>query len=83
MTQIGVIGGGAWGTALAQVAAQNGPVLLWAFETEVADAINEVHENSASCPASAFARDPRDRAYRRSGGVRFRCWSSRPPSICA
>ena len=30
--RIGVIGGGAWGTALAQVAARGGaePVLLWA-----------------------------------------------------
>jgi glycerol-3-phosphate dehydrogenase (NAD(P)+) len=50
MTHIGVIGAGAWGTALAQVAAQNGPVTLWAFEPEVADAINEVHENSAYLP---------------------------------
>jgi glycerol-3-phosphate dehydrogenase (NAD(P)+) len=50
MTQIGVIGAGAWGTALAQVAAQNGPVMLWAFEPEVADAINEVRENSAYLP---------------------------------
>ncbi|PZU08574.1 NAD(P)H-dependent glycerol-3-phosphate dehydrogenase [Sphingomonas sp.] len=47
MKHIGVIGAGAWGTALAQVAAQNGPVTLWAFEPEVAAAINEVRENSA------------------------------------
>ncbi|MDO6413141.1 NAD(P)H-dependent glycerol-3-phosphate dehydrogenase [Sphingomonas sp. BIUV-7] len=47
MNHIGVIGAGAWGTALAQVAAQNGPVTLWAFEPEVAQAINELHENSA------------------------------------
>lgn len=50
MKHIGVIGAGAWGTALAQVAAQNGPVTLWAFEPEVADAINEVRENSAFLP---------------------------------
>lgn len=43
----GIIGGGAWGTALAQVLA-DGPdgVLLWAREPEVADAINSGHENS-------------------------------------
>ena len=44
--KIGVIGGGAWGTALAQVAAHGGQdVLLWARETEVVDAINSIHTN--------------------------------------
>ena len=45
--KVGVIGGGAWGTALAQVAAQGGePVALWAREPEVVAAINATHENS-------------------------------------
>jgi glycerol-3-phosphate dehydrogenase (NAD(P)+) len=45
--RIGVIGGGAWGTALAQVAAHGGQeVLLWAREAEVVDAINSLHVNS-------------------------------------
>lgn len=45
--KIGVIGGGAWGTALAQVAARGGdPVLLWAREPEVVASINQTHENS-------------------------------------
>ncbi len=43
--KIGVIGGGAWGTALAQVAAAGGPVLLWAFEPDVVEAINRDHVN--------------------------------------
>ncbi|MEO6217876.1 MAG: NAD(P)H-dependent glycerol-3-phosphate dehydrogenase [Sphingomonas sp.] len=44
--KIGVIGGGAWGTALASVAARDGePVLLWAREPEVVEAINAAHEN--------------------------------------
>jgi len=44
--RIGVIGGGAWGTALASVAARDGePVLLWAREPEVVEAINAAHEN--------------------------------------
>jgi glycerol-3-phosphate dehydrogenase (NAD(P)+) len=37
--RIGVIGGGAWGTALAQVAAGGGETILWAREPEVAEAI--------------------------------------------
>jgi len=44
--RIGVIGGGAWGTALAQVAAADGEqVLLWAREAEVVAAINADHRN--------------------------------------
>ncbi|MFL6829418.1 MAG: NAD(P)H-dependent glycerol-3-phosphate dehydrogenase [Sphingomicrobium sp.] len=43
---IGVIGGGAWGTALAQVAASGGrDTLVWALEAEVVEAINTRHEN--------------------------------------
>lgn len=45
--RIGVIGGGAWGTALAQVAARGGDVLLWAREPEVIEGINQRHENAA------------------------------------
>ena len=44
--RIGVVGAGAWGTALAQVAAANGePVTLWAREPEVVEAVNAAHEN--------------------------------------
>jgi glycerol-3-phosphate dehydrogenase (NAD(P)+) len=44
--KIGVVGGGAWGTALASVAARGGePVLLWAREPEVVEAVNAAHEN--------------------------------------
>jgi glycerol-3-phosphate dehydrogenase (NAD(P)+) len=49
--RIGVIGGGAWGTALAQVAAADGgEALLWALEAEVVAAINGSHENPAYLP---------------------------------
>ena len=49
--RIGVIGGGAWGTALAQVAAAKGePVTLWAREHDVVTAINLAHENTVFLP---------------------------------
>ena len=54
--RIGVIGGGAWGTALAQVAAANGePVMLWAREHAVVTAINLAHENIVFLPGVALS----------------------------
>src|SRR5690606_13881539 len=48
---VGVIGGGAWGTALAQVCARAGlAVTLWAHETEVAEDIRTSRQNSAFLP---------------------------------
>jgi glycerol-3-phosphate dehydrogenase (NAD(P)+) len=44
--KLGVIGGGAWGTALAQVASAAGEeTLLWALEPEVVEAVNGRREN--------------------------------------
>lgn len=45
--EIGVIGGGAWGTALAQMLASDGrAVQLWAFEPAVVEEINSRHRNT-------------------------------------
>jgi glycerol-3-phosphate dehydrogenase (NAD(P)+) len=53
--KLGVIGGGAWGTALAQVGAANGPVTLWARSAEVVDAINTTRANPAYLPGVALS----------------------------
>lgn len=54
--RIGVIGGGAWGTALAQVAARGDQdVILWARETDVVSAINAAHENPLFLKGVALA----------------------------
>ena len=54
---IGVVGGGAWGTALAQVAAEGGDTLLWAREPEVVESVNAAHENTLFLPGVPL--DPR------------------------
>ncbi|MGE5502567.1 MAG: NAD(P)H-dependent glycerol-3-phosphate dehydrogenase [Ignavibacteriales bacterium] len=51
MKHAGIIGGGAWGTALAQVCARAGlEVTLQAREAEVVEAINSAHENPLFLP---------------------------------
>jgi glycerol-3-phosphate dehydrogenase (NAD(P)+) len=63
--RIAVIGGGAWGTALAQVAAKAGrDVLLWAMESDVVEAINSAHENPIFLPGI-----PLDPAIRATGKI--------------
>ncbi|MGA0603477.1 NAD(P)H-dependent glycerol-3-phosphate dehydrogenase [Caulobacter sp. KR2-114] len=52
---VGVIGGGAWGTALAQVCARAGMgVTLWAREAEVAESIRQDQENRLFLPGVAL-----------------------------
>ena len=61
MDKIGILGGGAWGTALAAVAAKAGrDTLLWAREPEVVDAVNSHHENTMFLPGIAL--DPKLKA---------------------
>jgi glycerol-3-phosphate dehydrogenase (NAD(P)+) len=64
IARIGVIGGGAWGTALAQVAASGGETLLWAREPEVVEAVNSRHENDVFLAGVAL-----DRSIRATGDL--------------
>ena len=52
MSEIAIIGAGAWGTALAIVAGRNGQhrVRLWAHEPEVKQSITSRHENDLFLP---------------------------------
>jgi len=55
MQRVGIIGGGAWGTALAVVARRAGrDVTLWALEPEVIAAINGPHRNPLYLPDVAL-----------------------------
>lgn len=45
-SKIGVVGGGAWGTAMAQILATSGrDVVLWAYEADTVREINDHHTN--------------------------------------
>lgn len=53
--KFGVIGGGAWGTALAQSLASAGrSALIWTYEAECAAAINAQNENTLYLPGVAL-----------------------------
>ncbi|MDE1467804.1 NAD(P)H-dependent glycerol-3-phosphate dehydrogenase [Aurantiacibacter sp. D1-12] len=53
---IGVVGAGAWGTALAQALASDGrTVKLWAMEEGLAEAINSTHRNELYLPSATLA----------------------------
>ncbi|MDE1903488.1 MAG: NAD(P)-binding domain-containing protein, partial [Alphaproteobacteria bacterium] len=57
MQTFGIIGGGAWGTALAQVLRRAGrDVVLWAREAEVVTAISAAAENPIFLPGIELER---------------------------
>ena len=54
---LGVIGAGAWGTALAKHLAEKGlEIRLWAHEREVVDSINTAQENRVFLPGVSLPR---------------------------
>lgn len=53
MAKVGVIGAGAWGTALAITAARaQNDVMIWARETALVDEMNNAHMNSLYLPSA-------------------------------
>ena len=55
MKRVAIIGGGAWGTALALVAARAGAgVVLWARDPAIVSAINDRHQNHPYLPGVAL-----------------------------
>src|SRR2546422_8667213 len=54
--KVAVIGGGAWGTALADLLVRKGEqVTLWAREAEVVDSVNRRHVNEMFLPGASLA----------------------------
>ncbi|MBA4163893.1 MAG: glycerol-3-phosphate dehydrogenase [Erythrobacter sp.] len=53
--RIGVLGAGAWGTALAQMLGSDGrEVLVWALEPDLVEEINRHHRNSLYLPSTSL-----------------------------
>ena len=77
ITKICVIGGGAWGTALAKYLAEKGlTVHLWAYEQDVVRAINLSHENpvflkGVTLPHNVIATSSLAEATRSCEGILF------------
>jgi glycerol-3-phosphate dehydrogenase (NAD(P)+) len=53
---LGIVGGGAWGTALGALLADQAPVRLWAREPGVVSSINDDHVNSMFLPGISLPR---------------------------
>lgn len=58
--RVAVIGAGAWGTALAALASQHCPTLLWARKAEMAASLAQHHQNQRYLPGIQL---PADLAY--------------------
>jgi glycerol-3-phosphate dehydrogenase (NAD(P)+) len=55
-TKIGVVGGGSWGTTLANLLGRKGfNIDLWVFETEVIKQIKELRENRLFLPGISLS----------------------------
>jgi glycerol-3-phosphate dehydrogenase (NAD(P)+) len=65
VSSVGVIGSGAWGTALGHLMASKGAaVTAWAFEPEVVQEINQLHENRTFLPGIPLPEN-----YRATGSL--------------
>jgi len=67
VTKIAVVGGGAWGTALADLLVRKGgleSVTLWAREPEVVEHVNRDHLNPVFLPGAARSRAAGERGRR-------------------
>src|SRR5690554_7231694 len=51
MKTVGIIGGGAWGSAIGKILAESGhKVDIWVLEKDVVKSINDQHENTRYLP---------------------------------
>jgi glycerol-3-phosphate dehydrogenase (NAD(P)+) len=57
--RVSVIGAGSWGTTVAHLAAHNEPTVLWSRRKELADQINDEHENGEYLSGFRLQKDLR------------------------
>jgi glycerol-3-phosphate dehydrogenase len=84
MKTIGVIGAGAWGTALAQAfASADRETLIWARESEVVTAINNQNENTIFLPSVPLSANLKATESLDEISAKTSFSSSRLHNICA
>ena len=54
--QVGLLGGGSWGTTVASLTARNCPTTLWARNMETVDDINKHHRNEKYLPGAVLPK---------------------------
>ena len=54
---IGLLGGGSWGTTVAALAAKNNPTIMWARNAKTVDEINNFHRNEKYLPGAQLPED--------------------------
>lgn len=52
---VGLLGGGSWGTTVASLVARKAPIMMWARDNDVVTEINENHTNSKYLPGAILS----------------------------
>lgn len=60
---VGLLGGGSWGTTVASLTAKNANTILWARNQETVDEINEHHTNSKYLPGALLQKSLKASTY--------------------
>jgi glycerol-3-phosphate dehydrogenase (NAD(P)+) len=56
---VGLLGGGSWGTTVASLVARNAPITLWARDAATVDEINTHHTNEKYLPGASLPKKVR------------------------
>ncbi|MEH6568105.1 MAG: NAD(P)H-dependent glycerol-3-phosphate dehydrogenase [Halioglobus sp.] len=54
--QVGLMGGGSWGTTVASLVSRNAPVTLWARNPDTVNEINTLHTNEVYLPGASLPK---------------------------
>jgi glycerol-3-phosphate dehydrogenase (NAD(P)+) len=55
--QVGLLGGGSWGTTVASLVARNTDIAMWARDADTVKEINKKHTNEKYLPGATLPKD--------------------------